>query len=108
MWKPIRGPVQDWPLCICHPDSVDPSDLHPGDLVYDDYVIENMQLHYADGQKWYYLSEQSADEAWVFIQSDSETKVFRVGVPHSAFALPASMDHVMPRESIEVRCLVYV
>ncbi|KUJ17653.1 uncharacterized protein LY89DRAFT_733488 [Mollisia scopiformis] len=56
VWKPLRGPVRDWPLALCDPLTVDTQDLHPGDLVYDDYVVENMQLHYDDNQNWYYIS----------------------------------------------------
>lgn len=108
VWKPLRGPVRDWPLAFCDPTTVTISDLHPGDLVYDDYVVENMQLHYASNQKWYYLSDQGPEEAWVFVQSDSDKTKTKAGVPHSSFPLPASTTPPEPRESIEVRCLVYL
>jgi hypothetical protein len=108
VWKPLRGPVRDWPLAFCDPSSIALEDLHPGDLVYDDYVVENMQLHYTNDQKWYYISDQGQDEAWVFVQSDSDSFKTRAGVPHSSFPLPASSTPPLPRESIEIRCLVYI
>ena len=71
VWKPLRGPVRDWPLALCDVSTVDPDDIQPGDLVYGDYVVENCQLHQSGGQKWYYLRDQGPEEAWVFVQSDS-------------------------------------
>lgn len=108
VWKPLRGPVRDWPLAICDPSTVALRDLHPGDLVYDDYVVENQQLHYADDQKWYYLSDQAPDEAWVFVQSDTGTTKAKAGVPHSSFPMLSGDEEQLPRESVEIRCLVYI
>ena len=35
VWKPLKGPVQDWPLAMCDPRSIKPeTDLEPCDLVY--------------------------------------------------------------------------
>ena len=71
VWKPLRGPVRDWPLALCDASTVDSDDIEPGDLVYGDYVVENCQLYRSVGQKWYYLRDQGPEEAWVFVQSDS-------------------------------------
>lgn len=76
--------------------------------MYDDYVVENVQLQYTEQQKWYYLSDQGADEAWIFVQSDSDTTKTKAGVPHSSFPLPTDEKSQIPRESIEIRCLVYI
>jgi hypothetical protein len=108
VWRPLRGPVQDWPLALCDSRTVSAEDLHPGDLVYDDYVVEKVLIHYNQKQKWYYLSYQSPDEAWVFIQSDTDNTRDKGGVPHSSFPIPPHGKSIMPRESVEVRCLVFV
>lgn len=63
--------MRDWPLALCDPGSVSEKDIVPGDLVYSGFVMENCQIHYHPDQKWYYLSDQTADEAIVFIQGDS-------------------------------------
>lgn len=35
IWKPLRGPVMDWPLAMCAAQTVDPmTDFEPCDLVY--------------------------------------------------------------------------
>lgn len=88
IWKPITGPVRDWPLAMCDPRTVNPAeDFEPCDLVYpgqfvhamaqsyltlsSDYVVENRQLYFNRRQKWLYLSEQQKTEAWLFVQSDT-------------------------------------
>lgn len=72
VWKPIKGPVKDWPLALCDPRTVKLGDLEAADLVYTDYVVENRQIYHKPGQKWYYISDQRPDEAWIFRQSDSK------------------------------------
>ncbi|KAF2230782.1 hypothetical protein EV356DRAFT_472993 [Viridothelium virens] len=106
-WKPLTGPVKDWPLAMCKPDSINPeSELEPCDLVYPDYVVENRQVYFSNRQRWLYLSDQMPNEAWIFLQSDTNPTVNPVA--HTAFPCP-NMRHgnVLPRESIEVRALVY-
>ncbi|KAL3426804.1 hypothetical protein PVAG01_00313 [Phlyctema vagabunda] len=108
VWKPLSEPVLDWPLGLCDARSVELKDLCPGDLVYDDYAVENLQVHYNADQKWYFTSEQTADEAWVFVQSSCGANVARGGyTPHSSFPMPMG-DKSYRRESIETRCLVYM
>jgi hypothetical protein len=72
-WKPLRGPVRDWPLALCDARTLEAStDLEAADLVYAEYVVENRQIYQSDRHKWYYLSDQQPDEMWVFMQSDSD------------------------------------
>jgi hypothetical protein len=71
IWKPLRGPVRDWPLALCDPASVGGEDLRACDLVYSSTVVENFAVHANAQHSWYYLSEQTASEAWVFVQADS-------------------------------------
>jgi hypothetical protein len=65
--------VKDWPLALCSAKTVNPiEDLEPCDLVYPDYVVENMQIYHTDQQKWFYVSDQMPNEAWVFLQADTK------------------------------------
>ena len=74
VWKPLKGPVFDWPLAICEPNSIDVSN----DLDYHDQVFpknnyrENLMLHYSKGQRWHYLSAQMPSELLLMRQSDSQ------------------------------------
>ena len=71
IWKPLRGPLRDWPLALCNPRSVDPKDLQARDTVKRESFIETYQVHHVPSQKWYYISDQMPEEAWVFLQADS-------------------------------------
>ncbi|KAJ4299615.1 hypothetical protein N0V90_004861 [Kalmusia sp. IMI 367209] len=107
VWKPLKGPVRDWPLALCDARTVDAErDLEPSDLVYSEYVVENRQCYHSDRHKWWYISDQQPNEAWVFMQSDSNPGAVS-GVAHSAFPNPLSKAEDPPRESIEARALVY-
>ncbi|KAL8639104.1 MAG: hypothetical protein Q9228_003819 [Teloschistes exilis] len=105
VWKPLRGPLRDWPLALCDASTVHPNDLIASDNVFDVKVTENMQVHYDSGHKWYYLEDQESSELLVFRQADSHP-AGRVGVPHTSFLNPKAGKDELPRESIEVRTLV--
>ncbi|KAK0615125.1 putative CmcJ-like methyltransferase, partial [Bombardia bombarda] len=71
-WKPLRGPVNDWPLVLCDSSLVDPRrDLEIADLLYPNLATENSYMYYRPGLKWYFLSDHSPDEVLVFKQMDS-------------------------------------
>ena len=73
IWKPLRGPLNDWPLAVCDASVVDEkSDLEAADLLYPDLVAENYQVYYKSDYKWYYLSSHEPSELIIFKQSDSK------------------------------------
>ncbi|KAG6991104.1 hypothetical protein G7Y79_00057g090860 [Physcia stellaris] len=104
-WKPLRGPLRDWPLALCDPASVQPDHLVAADLVFETNVAENLQVHHDEAYKWYYLQDQQASELLVFKQADSRSEG-QVCVPHSSFPNPLAGPDEPLRESIEVRTLV--
>ncbi|CAD6505827.1 BgTH12-01314 [Blumeria graminis f. sp. triticale] len=107
VWKPLRGPVEEWPLALCDPSSVEKSDYIARDYVEVDSYIETYHLYQRPSQKWYYLSNQTEQEAWVFLQSDSKPDS-KMGVPHCSIPVRQNREHKgMLRESIEVRVLAF-
>jgi hypothetical protein len=56
------------------------------------------------GQRWYFASNMTVDEAWLFKNFDSACPGPGGAAPHSAFMDPHHPD-APPRESIEVRAL---
>lgn len=74
VWKPIVGPVRDWPLALCSSASIDDptTQFEPCDLVYPDYVVENRQVYHSEACDWFYASDMMPHEAWVFLQSDTD------------------------------------
>lgn len=105
VWKPLRGPNNDWPLCLCDASTLDSHDAHPTDMVYPEYFTENLSLRFNPAQRWFFLSDHGADEIVIFKQSDSDPAA-ACGVPHCSFENPSSAQNGIPRESIEARALV--
>jgi hypothetical protein len=72
-WKPLRGPVRDWPLALCDTSSVSElDDLVPMDNIFPQYPIENSQVYHRPDHKWYYLANQLSSELLIFRQADSQ------------------------------------
>lgn len=82
------------------------SDLLPVQLIYPDRVGETFTVKPNDEHRWYYLHGQRPDEVMLIKCFDSKTDGRARRVPHSAFVNDATVDEE-PRESIEVRALVF-
>lgn len=72
VWKPLRGPLHDWPLAVCDAATVSEQDMMAHDQVFTDTVRENQMVRFNSRQNWYYLSGQTQSELLVFRQVDSE------------------------------------
>jgi hypothetical protein len=71
VWKPLRGPLRDWPLAICDYSTLSRDDLIQVDEVHREGILESNSVQYNTSQKWYYLSDQTADEVLIFRSADS-------------------------------------
>jgi len=104
LWRPIRGPVRDAPLAFCDSASAASDSLRTVELRYPDRTGEIYYLVHEPGQRWYFASDMTADEVWLFKNFDSAPPGPGRIAPHSAFTDPRYQS-VEPRESIEVRAL---
>jgi hypothetical protein len=104
LWRPIRAPVRDAPLAICDGASVARESLRAVELRYSDRTGEIYYLLHERTQRWYFASDMTVDEAWLFKNFDSAPPGPGGVAPHSAFKDPRHPS-VPPRESIEVRAL---
>lgn len=107
LWRPIRGPLQDAPLAVCDATSIAADDLVPSDLVYRDRVGETYAVKYNPSHRWFYVPRMQPDEALLLKCTDSSTSVAARHTPHTAFIDPTASPDAPPRESIEVRTLVF-
>jgi hypothetical protein len=107
LWRPIRGPLRDAPLAVCDARSVAPGDLVPSDLVYRDRVGETYAVTYSPDHRWFYVPQMQPDEALLLKCFDSKTDGPARFAPHTAFEDPTAPADVLPRESIEIRSLVF-
>lgn len=126
LWKPLRGPLHDYPLAVCNSRSLDfDRDLEPQDIVDRHEVLENVHVYHKPEHRWHYLSGQKDSEVLVFRQADTDEKKFgecdaleiaevelrthisNPGTPHCAINNPSAPKDCLPRESIEVVAFVY-
>jgi hypothetical protein len=107
LWRPVRGPLTDGPLALCHPASVADEDHLPMRQFTEHRENQIAAIRYNPAHRWCYMSGMQADEAIIFSSYDS-TKPCRSGViGHCAFDDPTRPADGLPRESIEVRVLVF-
>jgi hypothetical protein len=96
MWKPLRGPLYDYPLALCDGYSIDlENDLEPQDIVDQDEVLENVHIYHRAKHQWHYLSGQLDSEVLVFRQADTHSKGFGelAALPISPTNLTALLRH---------------
>jgi hypothetical protein len=106
VWRPIRGPVQDSPLALCDARSFGDDDLIASDLVYPHVRGETSSVAYRPGHRWFYFSDMQSDEALVIRVHDSADDGRARLSFHTSFDNPLAPG-APPRESIEVRALVF-
>ena len=107
LWRPIRGPLLDAPLAVCDARSVEPDDLVASDLVYPHRVGETYSVTHRLSHQWFYFRNMGADEVLLLKCYDSKTDGRARFTPHSAFTDPTTPPDAPPRESIELRALVF-
>jgi hypothetical protein len=107
LWRPIRGPLLDSPLAVCDARTVKASELVAADLVYPNRVGETYAVTYNPDHRWFYVPRMMADEALLLKCFDSRTDGRARFAPHSAFIDPTTPPDAPPRESIELRTLVF-
>ena len=107
VWRPIRGPIESSPLAVCEAQSIEPKDFVPADLVYRDKVGEVYRFTYNPNHRWSYFPGLNRNEAILLKCYDSKEDGRARFSAHSAFDDPTSSANAAPRESIEVRALVF-
>ncbi|MEH2418652.1 CmcJ/NvfI family oxidoreductase [Nostoc sp.] len=107
LWRPIAGPVQESPLAVCDAQSIAPTDLVTTDLVYRDRIGETYAVTYNPKHQWFYFPQMQRTEALLIKCFDSAKSGLARFAAHTAFDDPTSQPDAPPRESIELRTLVF-
>jgi hypothetical protein len=107
LWRPIRGPLRDSPLAMCDGTTVAPDDLVASDLIYPNRNGETYSVKYNPNHRWFYFPDMTPDEALLLKCYDSATDGPTRFAPHTAFVDPTTPPDAAPRESIELRTLVF-
>ena len=106
VWRSLNGTVQSMPLAFVSGDSLNVDDLFPVELKYSDHSAWFTGIKHNSLQQWHYWSGMENDERLLLKCTDTgPEKDKRAG--HSAFLDPRVSSQCKPRESIEVRALVF-
>jgi hypothetical protein len=107
VWRPIRLPVESFPLAICDARSVSTDDFVISERRYPNRVGQTYAITYNPNHKWFWFPRMRRDEAIVFKVFDSLKDGRARWTAHTAFDDPTSPPNAKPRESIEIRTLAF-
>jgi hypothetical protein len=107
VWRPIRHPVESWPLAIADARSLSPADMVVTERRYPDRIGQTSAVTYNPAHRWYWFPRMRPDEALVFKVYDSLKDGRARFTAHTAFDDPTTPPHARPRESIEIRTLAF-
>jgi len=107
VWRPIRHPVESFPLAICDARSVSFDDLVISERRYPNRVGQTYALTYNPAHKWFWFPRMRREEAIVFKVFDSLKDGRARWTAHTAFDDPTAPPNARPRESIEIRTLAF-
>jgi hypothetical protein len=107
IWRPIAGPLLRSPLALCDAGTLETGNLVASELRYPDRTGETYAITYNPNQRWYYFPKMQPDEAVLIRCFDSARSGPARFSAHGAFDDPQTPANASPRESIEVRTLVF-
>ena len=107
VWRPIRHPVETFPLAICDAASLAFDDMVISERRYPNRVGQTYAVTFNPAHRWYWLPRMRRDEALVFKVFDSMKDGRARWSAHTAFEDPTSPPHARPRESIEIRTMAF-
>jgi hypothetical protein len=107
VWRPIRHPVESWPLAIADAQSISPENLVVTERRYPDRIGQTFAITYNPAHRWYWFPHMQPNEALVFKTYESEKQGRARWTAHTAFEDPSTPPHARPRESIEIRTLAF-
>jgi hypothetical protein len=106
-WRPIRHPVETFPLALCDARSMVFDDFVISERRYPNRIGQTYAVKYNPKHQWYWFPLMRRDEALVFKVFDSERNGGARWTAHTAFEDPTAPPNARPRESIEIRTLAF-
>jgi len=107
VWRPIRLPVETFPLAMADAQTLAPSDMIISERRAPGRIGQTYAIKFNPAHKWYWFPRMRREEAYVFKVFDSEKDGRARWTAHTAFVDPTSRPNAHPRESIEIRTMAF-
>ncbi len=107
VWRPIRHPVETYPLAMADAQTLSPGDMIVSERRTADRIGQTYAIKYNPAHKWFWFPRMRREEAYVFKVFDSMKDGRARWTAHTAFDDPTTPPHARPRESIEIRTLAF-
>src|SRR5262249_38167573 len=107
VWRPIRHPVETYPLAMADAQTLSPQDMIVSERRAPGRIGQTYAIKYNPEHKWYWFPRMRRDEAYVFKVFDSMKDGRARWTAHTAFEDPTTPPHARPRESIEIRTMAF-
>jgi hypothetical protein len=107
VWRPIRHPVETYPLAMADAQTLSPGDMIISERRAPGRTGQTYAIRYNPAHKWFWFPRMRREEAYVFKVFDSEKDGRARWTAHTAFDDPTTPPHAHPRESIEIRTLAF-
>jgi hypothetical protein len=106
-WRPIRHPVDTYPLAMADAQTLAPDDMIVSERRAPGRIGQTYAIKYNPAHKWYWFPRMRREEAYVFKVFDSMKDGRARWTAHTAFEDPTTPPHARPRESIEIRTMAF-
>jgi hypothetical protein len=107
VWRPIRYPVETFPLAICSARTLSAANLVVSERRYPNRIGQTYAITYSPDHVWYWFPRMRREEALVFKTYESLDDGRARWTAHTAFHDPTAASDARPRESIEIRTLAF-
>jgi hypothetical protein len=106
-WRSIAPRVESEPLALCDGKTIPVTGFIRNQRRYRDRTAETYHICHNPAHRWYYFPQMRRDEALVFKVFDTDPSAGVRFTAHTAFEDPTTPSDAAPRESIEMRALVF-
>jgi hypothetical protein len=107
VWRPIRHPVETYPLAMADAQTLSPADMIVSERRAPGRIGQTYAIRYNPAHKWYWFPRMQREEAYVFKVFDSMKDGRARWTAHTAFEDPTTPPQARPRESIEIRTMAF-
>lgn len=107
VWRSVAPVVESEPLAMCDGRTIPKSGFIRNERRYRDRTAETYHIAHNPAHRWYYFPQMTRDEALVFKVFDSDASAGVRFTAHTSFDDPTTPADAKPRESIEMRALVF-